>query len=158
VSQKGSSRAWEVESITVLASVRGDAEVLIRKVALLDGELMNTHWSWEKAKEKVHSLSCSSAVGTRWLVSSEMEHQEQFVELSLVRAWGTGLCLTILGPSAEKRPLTMRMWATTLRHTRVVEELTVLRVDVSSTTELMLGRSPGKASQVEVMNELTAKF
>jgi hypothetical protein len=29
---------------------------------------------------------------------------------------------------------------------------------VSSTTELVLGRSPGETSQVEVMNELTRKF
>jgi hypothetical protein len=34
----------------------------------------------------------------------------------------------------------------------------VLRATVSSTTELVLGRSPDKASQVEDMNELTTKF
>jgi hypothetical protein len=43
-------------------------------------------------------------------------------------------------------------------HAGVVKELTVLWVDMSSAVELVLGRSPGDASRVEVMNELTAKF
>jgi hypothetical protein len=50
------------------------------------------------------------------------------------------------------------MQAAALRHAGVVKELIRVRVAVSSTTELVLVRSPGQASQVEVMNELTAKF
>jgi hypothetical protein len=109
VSQTGLSWAWEVETIVVLASVRGDAKGLIHKVALLEGELTEARQAQEKAKEKVRSLSRSSAEGTRWLVASEMEHQEQFGELSLVWAWGTELSLAILGPLVGKSPLTMRM-------------------------------------------------
>jgi hypothetical protein len=56
VSQTRSSRAWEVESIVVLASIHGDAEGLICKVALLEGELTEAHRDREKAKEKVRSL------------------------------------------------------------------------------------------------------
>jgi hypothetical protein len=43
-------------------------------------------------------------------------------------------------------------------HVVVVKELTVLWMAVSSTVELVLGRPPGEASRLEVMNELTAKF
>jgi hypothetical protein len=140
VSQMGSSRAREVESIAVLASIFGDAEGLVHKVALLKGQLTEAHWAWEKAEEKVCNLWSSSAEGARWLVAFEMEHREQFGELSLLRAWGAELCLTILGPSA------------------LVKELIALQAAVSSTVELVLGRPPGEASRLEVMNELTAKF
>jgi hypothetical protein len=97
VSQMGLSWAWEVETIAVLAFVHGDAEGLIHKVSLLEGELTEARRAQEKAKEKVCSLSRSSAEGTRWLVASEKEHQEQFGELFLLRAWGTELSLAILG-------------------------------------------------------------
>jgi hypothetical protein len=75
-----------------------------------------------------------------------------------MRSWGAELCLTILGSSAVKSPLIARMWVAALRHARVVKELTVLQAAMSSFAELVLGRLPDKASQMEVMNELTAKF
>jgi hypothetical protein len=68
------------------------------------------------------------------------------------------LCLDILGPLVVKRPLTARMRATALRHTGVVEEFTMLQAAVSTTAELVLGRSLDETSRVEIMNELTAKF
>jgi hypothetical protein len=40
---------------------------------------------------------------------SEMERLEQFEELSLLQAWGTKLCLTIIGPSQVKSTLPTRM-------------------------------------------------
>jgi hypothetical protein len=48
----GSSRAWEMESVVVLASVREDAEGLVRKVALLEGELaeLARPGRWPKTK------------------------------------------------------------------------------------------------------------
>jgi hypothetical protein len=46
-----------MESIAVLVSACGDAEGLVRKVALLKGELMEAHRAWEKALEKVCNLS-----------------------------------------------------------------------------------------------------
>jgi hypothetical protein len=39
----GSSRAQEVVSVAVLAPARGDVKGLIRKVALLEGELVEAH-------------------------------------------------------------------------------------------------------------------
>jgi hypothetical protein len=65
VSQTGSTWAWEVESIAVLVSFHGDAEGLVHKVALLEGEVTEAHRAQEKDEEKVHSLSSSSAEGTR---------------------------------------------------------------------------------------------
>jgi hypothetical protein len=58
----GSSRAWEMGSVAVLASVQGDAKGLIHKVALLEGELAEACQAQEVAEEKVRSLSSSSAV------------------------------------------------------------------------------------------------
>jgi hypothetical protein len=52
----------------------------------------------------------------------------------------------------------VRMQVATLRHTEVVRELTALWAAVSSAAELVLGRSPGETSQVEVVSELTTKF
>jgi hypothetical protein len=51
-----------------------------------------------------------------------------------------------------------RTWAAILHHNERVEELTALRAAVSSTVELVLGRSPNETSWVEVTNELVAKF
>jgi hypothetical protein len=50
------------------------------------------------------------------------------------------------------------MRATALRHTGVVEEFTMLQATVSTTAELVLGRSLDETSRVEIMNELIAKF
>jgi hypothetical protein len=158
VSHKGSSPAWEMESIAVLVSACGDAEGLVRKVALLEGELMAAHRAWEKALEKVCNLSNSLADAVHRLVVSETEHREQFREISFLWAWGAELCLTIVSLSTVKSPLMARMRVTTLHRARVVEELTVIRATVSSAVELVLGCSPGEASRVEVMNELTTKF
>jgi hypothetical protein len=49
------------------------------------------------------------------------------------------------------------MHAAVLCHTGVVGEFTMLRLAVSSTTELVFGRSPVETSLVEVMNEVSAK-
>jgi hypothetical protein len=52
-----------VETVVVLTFFRGDAKGLVRKVALLEGELTEARRAWEKAEEKVHSLLSSSAEG-----------------------------------------------------------------------------------------------
>jgi hypothetical protein len=59
----GLTRAWEMDSVAVLASDRGGAEGRVRKVALLEGELEEAHQAQEVAEEKVHILSSSSAEG-----------------------------------------------------------------------------------------------
>jgi hypothetical protein len=56
-----SSRAHDVESVAILAPSRGDAEGLIRKVALLECELEEACPVWDVAGERVHRLSNSSA-------------------------------------------------------------------------------------------------
>jgi hypothetical protein len=66
----------EMESVALVASVRGDAGGLIRKVAVLEGEPAEAHRAWEEVEESAHSLSSSSAEGARWLVAFETEHQE----------------------------------------------------------------------------------
>jgi hypothetical protein len=91
-------------------------------------------------------------------VATEREHREHFEELSLVRSWGVELCLSIIGPSQVMSPLPVRMQAAALNYAGAVRELITLRAAMSSATELVLGRSPGETSRVEVMNELTAKF
>jgi hypothetical protein len=158
VSQVELTRMQDVENVTMLASAQEDAEGLVRKVAVLKGELAKVHRAREVPKEKFHSLSNVSTDGARWLVVSEMEHWEQFEDLSLLWAWGVELCLTIIGPSQVNCPLLVRMRATALRHAGVVGELTSLQEAIYSTVELVLGHPPYETSQVEVMNELAANF
>jgi hypothetical protein len=52
-----------MENVVVLAFVQGDAEDFIRKVALLEGELVEAQQAQEVAEEKVRNLSGSSAEG-----------------------------------------------------------------------------------------------
>jgi hypothetical protein len=66
----------------VLASPCEDTEGLVRKVALLMGELVEARRAREAVKEKF----CKSADGMRWLVVSEKERRGQFKELSLLWA------------------------------------------------------------------------
>jgi hypothetical protein len=114
------TRARKVENVEVLASVREDAEGLVRKVAVLEVELVEVHRAREVAEEKFRSLSDALADGARWLVVSEMEHREQFEQFSLLRAWGAELGLTIIEPSLVRNPLSVRMWAGTLCHAMLV--------------------------------------
>jgi hypothetical protein len=125
---------------------------------LLEGELVEAHRAQEVAEEKFRSLSGMSAEGAWRLVVFEMERREQFEELSLLWAWGAKLCLTIIRPSQVKSPLFVRMRAAALCHAGAIGELTALRAAGFSTAELVLGCLPDETSQVEVMNELTAKF
>jgi hypothetical protein len=50
------------------------------------------------------------------------------------------------------------MWITALCHTEKAKQRAALWVVVSSTVEVMLGRSPTEALQVEVVFKLVAKF
>jgi hypothetical protein len=85
----GSSRVREMESVAVLASVEVDAEGLLRKVALLKGELVEACRAREVPEEKVHDLPSSSTEGAQRLVAFKMECREQFKELSLLWACHT---------------------------------------------------------------------
>jgi hypothetical protein len=91
-----SAQARDVENVMLLSSALEDAEGLIRKVALLEGELVEACQAQEVVEEKLCSLSDASANGARWIVASEVEHREQFEELSLLQAWGAELCLTVI--------------------------------------------------------------
>jgi hypothetical protein len=139
-----SARVREVENVTVQASVREDTEGLICKVALLEGELAEERQAQEMVEEKFHSLSDALADGVWRLVVSEMEHREEFEELSLLRAWGVELCLAIVGPSQVRSHLSGSMQVPALHHTEMARELTTLQVVVSSIAELVLGHSPNE--------------
>jgi hypothetical protein len=58
---------------------------------------VEAHWAQEVVEEKIYMLSNAVADGVWRLVVSEREHQEKFEELSLLRAWGSELCLAIVG-------------------------------------------------------------
>jgi hypothetical protein len=148
----------EVENAAMLAAAQEDAEGHARKVALLEGELVEVRQAREVAEEKFHNLSGTSADGARWLVVSEMEHQVQFEEFFLLRTWGAKLCLAIVGLSWVRSHLLVGMWAAALRHAEMVGELTALQLVVSSVVEEVLGRLPNETFRVEVMDELVAKF
>jgi hypothetical protein len=92
VLQAESTQALEAENAVVLASAREDVEGLVRKVALLEGELVEVRRAREAIEEKFHSLSAVSADGMRRLVVSEREREERFEELYLLWAQGSELC------------------------------------------------------------------
>jgi predicted DNA-binding antitoxin AbrB/MazE fold protein len=71
-----------VEDAVALASAREDAEDLVQKVTLPEGELVEVLQALEVAEEKFYSLTDTSADVAQRLVVFEMEHQEQFEELS----------------------------------------------------------------------------
>jgi hypothetical protein len=116
VSQMELSRVWDTENVAVLASILEDIEGLVRKVVLLQGELVEAQRAQGVLEEKVHSLSGSSAERVQQLVVFEMEGQEQFEELSLRRAWEAEFCLTIIGLLQVWSPLSARMQAAALRY------------------------------------------
>jgi hypothetical protein len=66
----------------VLMSIWGDAWDLIRKMALLKGELTEARWAREVAEERLCCFMNSLSEGVRWLVDSKAWRREQFKELS----------------------------------------------------------------------------
>jgi hypothetical protein len=64
------------KNIVVSTSVRGNAGDLIRKAALLEGELVEARRAREVAEERFHCLMNSSSEGAWRLVASEVGHSE----------------------------------------------------------------------------------
>jgi hypothetical protein len=60
----GLSWAQEAENVPVLVPIWRDVKILVRRVALLEGELAESCQAWEVAEEKVFDLSSSSAEGS----------------------------------------------------------------------------------------------
>jgi hypothetical protein len=114
----GSSWAQEAESVAVLVPIRRDVKALVHRVALLEGELEEARRAQEVAEQKVRDLSSSSAEGSRRRVTSKAGRREQSEDLFLLCNRGAELCFTILGLSPARTPLTVKMRAATLRHTR----------------------------------------
>jgi hypothetical protein len=83
-------KAWErvsrveAENAMVLASTHNDAKGLVQKIALYEGELAEERRAKEVAEENSRDLSDVAADAKRRWEVSEMEHQEQFEELSLL--------------------------------------------------------------------------
>jgi hypothetical protein len=74
----------EAENAAALASAREDAEGLVRKIALLEGELVEARRAREVAEEKSRGLSNAVANAEhRWEVF-EKECREHFEELILL--------------------------------------------------------------------------
>jgi hypothetical protein len=83
VSQAGSTQVQE-KNIVVLASVRGDAGDLVRKMALFKGELAEARWAPEVAEDRFRHLMNSSSEGVQELGASKVGRHAQFEELSLL--------------------------------------------------------------------------
>jgi hypothetical protein len=74
----------EAENTAALASAHEDAEGLVRKIALLEGELVEARRAREVAEEKSRGLSNAAANAEhRWEVF-EKECREHFEELILL--------------------------------------------------------------------------
>jgi hypothetical protein len=129
------SRA-ETENSTALTSICEDAEGLARKITLLEDEPVRER----RARE-----------------TSEREHRTCFEELTLLQTWGSELCHAFVGPPWAKH-LCEGIWLMVVCRTNMAREHAAFQAAVSSTTELMLGRSPGNSAHVGVVGELVAKF
>jgi hypothetical protein len=130
------SRA-KAKNAVVLASAREDAEGLIRKIALFEGELVAEYQAQEVF---------------------ERERLEQFEELTILQIQGSELCHAVIGPPQARHHLSDGKHLAALHHTEMAEELVVPQVVVSSTVELVLGHSPSDNFHVEVVGELAIEF
>jgi hypothetical protein len=127
----------EAENATTWASTHEDAEGLVRKIALLEGDLAEER----RAQKLVKEISCSlsdMADAEHWWEVFEREHRVQLEELTLLQTRGSKLCLAIVGPPRVRNHLPKGMQLVALRHTEMVGELAALRAMVSSVVESVL--------------------
>jgi hypothetical protein len=66
----------EAESVMMLTSAHEEVKGLVRRIALLEGELAEKHQAWEMAMENSQGLSGAAADAERWWVESERECRE----------------------------------------------------------------------------------
>jgi hypothetical protein len=88
----------EAENAAALASASEDAEGFVRKIALLEGELVA-----ERPAQEVF----------------ERERREQFEELTLLQTRGSDLCHAIIDPPQARHHLSEGMRHAALRHTEM---------------------------------------
>jgi hypothetical protein len=87
----------EVDNAVMSAFSHDDVEGLVRKIALLEDELVEEDWAREFAEKNSRGLSDVAAdAKNRWEVF-EREHREQFEELTLLQTQGFELCHAIVG-------------------------------------------------------------
>jgi hypothetical protein len=126
----------EAENSAALAFVHEDAEGLVRKIALLEDELMRECRARDMSKR---------------------EHRACFEKLTLLQTHGSKLCHAVISPPLAKH-ISEGMRLAALRHTEVVGELVAFWAVVSSATKLVLGRSPGNTARTDVVRELVTEF
>jgi hypothetical protein len=128
--------SWaEVRNSAALVLAHDNAEGLAQKITPIESELMEERRASETSKREL------------W---------ECFNKLTLLQTWGLELCLTILSPPWAER-LSEGMQLATLHHNEMVRELAAFRVVVSSTAELVLGRSPNNVAWMKVVGELVVE-
>jgi hypothetical protein len=83
---KAQERLLRVEKKSTMARAyaREEIESLVRKVALLEGELAEVHRAHEVAEETACGLSDAAADPERWQEESKRGRQEQLEELTLL--------------------------------------------------------------------------
>jgi hypothetical protein len=129
----------EAESATSLASAREETEALVRKIALLHGELAEVRRAREVAKETTRGLSSMVADAEWQWEESKRGHWEQLEELILLQTRGSELCLAIIGPPQVRNHLLEGMRIAALRHTKMAGELAMLLTVMSYAMEFALG-------------------
>jgi hypothetical protein len=148
----------EAESTATLASTCEEAEGLVQRIALLEGELAEARQAREMAKENSQGSSDAAVDVERWWEEFDRESREQFEELTLLQSRGSELCLAIVGLPRVRNHLSKGMRIAAFRHTDIAKELTLLQAAVSSTVEFALGCSPSETFWMEVVDELATEF
>jgi hypothetical protein len=83
-----------------LAFALEDAEGLVWKIALLEGKLAQENQAWELAEANSHGL---------FDMAADVEHREQFEELTLLQTQGSKLCHAIVDPPRVRNHLLVGM-------------------------------------------------
>jgi hypothetical protein len=155
-SEEGAESGGGVHHGASLCS-RGDRKPCL-KIAFLEGELVEVHRAHEVAEGTARGLS-DAVAGAEWRwEESERGLREQLGELTLLQTRGSKLCFAIVGPLRARNHLSEGMQITSLCHTEMAKELTVLWTMVYSAMEFTLGCSPDETFCVEVVDELVVEF
>jgi hypothetical protein len=135
------------EKVILLASTRVEADEAVRRVSLLEGELVAVRRARDIAEVKLLSLIDKATAANGWREEAEEQCEHLVEELTLLRLAGFELCLTIVGGPPQD-PLYEGMWFTVAHYTGVV----------CSTAQSVLGHLPTEVLQADVMGEIVVKF
>jgi hypothetical protein len=148
----------EVESGIALASTRGKAKGITRRIALLDGMLAEARHAQDTIEMNFRGTSDMEADANYQREEDEGVCQEQDQDPTLPQTWGFELCQAIVGPMRVRAHPSKGLWIVVNLHTEKAKQFVVLWAAISSVAASVLERSPTEAFRVNVVDELFAEI